>query len=251
MNREMKNLLVVAAAVAVIFSSCGVGGGRVKTDVDSMSYAYGVNVGSHLRMQDSMSHAGLNDKMNINLVAKGMLDAFKGKTDMTLDSSTQILNEYFMTKVPAKREAAEIAYLASVESAGKTKTESGLVYEILEPGDMSVVPTSVDTVIVNYVGRYREGMVYDAAKEGAEFESQDSISMHMARMIEGWKEGVQLLGKGGKIRMWIPSALAYGPQGNQMYGGPIGPYETLVFDLDLLDVKPAAVVDPAADVIAE
>ncbi len=239
----MKNLLVVAAAVAVIFSSCGAGGGRIKNDVDSMSYAYGVNIGLNLKFQDSMSHAGLNDRMNPNLVAKGLLDAFKGKADMDMDSTATILNEYFMTKVPAKREAAEIAYLESVEKAGKTKSESGLVYEILEPGDTSVMAADADTVVVNYVGRFREGMEYDAAKEGAEFESQESVEMHLARMIPGWKEGVKLLGKGGKIRMWIPSALGYGPMGNQMYGGPIGPYETLVFDLDLLDVKPAAVVE--------
>lgn len=244
----MKNLLIVAAAVAVIFSSCGVGGGRIKTDTDSMSYAYGVNIGHNLRMQDSMQHAGLNDRLNPNLIAKGLLDAFNGKTDMTMDSSVTILNNYFMTTLPKKHEVAEIAYLESVEKAGKTKTESGLIYEILEPGDTSVMPNEVDTVVVNYVGRFREGMEFDASKEGVEFERQEGSTAPLNRMIKGWTEGVKLLGKGGKIRMWIPSGLGYGPMGNSMYGGPIGPYQTLIFDLDLVDVKPGAVVE---EVVAE
>jgi FKBP-type peptidyl-prolyl cis-trans isomerase len=243
----MKNLLIVAAAVAVIFSSCGTGGGRIKTDTDSMSYAYGVNIGLNLKMQDSMAHSGMKEKMNPNLVAKGMLDAFNGKADMTMDSSTMILNKYFMESVPKKKEAVEVAYLASVEAAGKMKTESGLLYEILEAGDTSVMPVETDTVVVNYVGRYREGAEFDAAKEGAEFDKRDDVTTPLGRMIQGWTEGVKLLGKGGKIRMWIPSAIGYGAMGNQMYGGPIGPYETLVFDVDLLDVKPGA----PAEVVAQ
>ncbi len=192
----MKNLLIVAAAVAVIFSSCGTGGGRIKTDTDSMSYAYGVNIGYNLKMQDSMSHAGLKDKMNPNLVAKGLLDAFNGKSKMSMDSSVTVLNNYFMTSVPKKKEALEISYLESVEKAGKQKAESGLIYEIIEAGDVALMPTDTDEVVVNYVGRFREGAEFDANKEGAEFESQDSITMNMARMIPGWKEGVKLLGKG-------------------------------------------------------
>ncbi len=244
----MKNLLIVAAAVAVIFSSCGTGGGRIKTDTDSMSYAYGVNIGLFLKMQDSTTHAGLDDKMNPNLIAKGLLDAFNGKTDITMDSSTMILNKYFMETVPAKREVAETAYLESVEKAGKSKTESGLLYEILEAGDTSSLPAETDTVVVNYVGRFREAKLFDAGKEGAEFDRNDGTSMALNRMIKGWSEGVRLLGKGGKIRMWIPSAIGYGPMGNSMYGGPIGPYEPLVFDVELLDIKPGAV---AEEVVAE
>ena len=232
----MKNLLIVAAAVAVIFSSCGTGGGRLKTDVDSMTYHYGVHIGRNLWMQDST--------MNVNLLAKGLIDVFNKKTDISMDSAGMVLNEYFMVKLPKKREAAEVAYLESVEKnhAGVQKTESGLLYEILEAGDTSLKPVDADSVVVNYVGRFREGAAYDANKEGKEFDKNDSISFPLANMIAGWKEGVKMLGKGGKIRMWIPSALGYG-MGNKMYGGPMDSYETLVFDVDLLDVRPAAVVE--------
>lgn len=237
----MKNLLIVAAAVAVIFSSCSMGGGRIKNDVDTMAYAYGVHIGLSLKMQDST--------MNANLVAKGLIDAFNNKADMDMDSATKVLNEYFMVKLPKKKEAAEVAYLESVEKnhAGIQKTESGLLYEIIEPGDTSLMPTKADEVVVKYVGRFREGAEFNPNKEGAEFDSNDSISFPLGNMIPGWTEGVMLLGKGGKMRMWIPSAIGYGPQGNQQWGGPIGLYETLLFDVDLLDVIPAA---PAEEVPA-
>lgn len=226
--------VVGLAAFAMMSASCGVGGGRMNSDTDSMAYHYGVHIGHNLMSQDST--------MNPNLVAKGILDVFKHKTEITTDSATTVLNEYFMVKLPKKKEAAEKVYLESVEKAeGVQKTASGLLYTIIEPGDTAVMPVDADNVVVKYVGRFREGAEFDKTKEGKEFDKNDSISFPLANMIEGWKEGVKLLGKGGKIRMWIPSALGYG-QGNQMYGGPMGPFETLVFDVDLMDVVPVAPV---------
>lgn len=225
--------MIVAGACVAIFSACGTGGGRMKSDIDSMSYVYGVYIGNSLRQEDST--------MNANLLAKGIIDAYNKKTDLAADSVASYLQEYFMVKLPKKQEAQEKTYLESVEKnhAGIQKTESGLLYEIIEPGDTSLMPAESDNVVVNYVGRKREGATYDAKKQGAEFDKNDSLSFPLGNMIPGWKEGVKLLGKGGKIRMWIPSALGYG-QGNKMYGGPIGPFETLVFDVDLLDVVPVA-----------
>ncbi len=236
----MKNLLIVTAVVAVVFSACGTGGGRLKNDVDTMAYYYGVHIGHNLKMQDST--------INANLVAKGIIDVFNGKTDISLDSAGNVLNEYFMVKLPKKKENEEIKYLESVEKGNSAvqKTESGLLYEIIEPGDTAVMPAEIDNVVVKYAGRFREGLEYDANKEGKEFDKNDSISFQLANMIPGWKEGVKMLGKGGKIRMWIPSSLAYG-MGNQQYGGPIGPYETLVFDVDLLDVVPVAPVEEVVE----
>ncbi len=232
----MKNILIVAAVVAAVFTSCGAGGGRMKTDVDSMSYAYGVHIGYNLKMQDST--------MNANLIAKGFIDAYTGKTEMTPDSAMNVLNEYFMVKLPKKKEKEEVVYLESVEKnhAGVQKSETGLLYEILEPGDTAVMPTDTDNVLVNYVGRFREGAEYDANKTGKEFDNRDSTTLQLANMLPGWTEGLKKLGKGGKIRMWIPSAIGYGNMGNQQWGGPIGPFEPLVFEVDLLDVIPVAPV---------
>lgn len=230
----MKKLFIVAAAVAVVFSSCGTGGGRVKNDLDSLAYAIGIDIG--LQMKD------LDSTMNPNLLAKGIIDVFKNKTQMTRDSSRMWQQEYFMVKLPAKKQKQEVTYLESVESGNKNvvKTESGLMYEIIMPGDMSVkAENDADKVKVKYTGRFREDLTYDPKKEGRVFDQNDEIEFPLNGVIKGWTEGLKLVGKGGKIRLWIPSAIAYGPQGT--YGGPIGPYEPLVFDVELIDVMPAEI----------
>lgn len=240
----MKKFMIVAAACVAIFSACGNGGGRIKSDVDSMSYMYGVHIGRNLWMQDSTTNA--------NLVAKGIIDVFNKKTDITVDSAGAYLQNYFMVVMPKKKEAAEKVYLESVEKnhPGIKKTESGLLYEIVEAGDTNMMPTDSDQVKVNYVGRFREGAEYDAKKQGKEFDKNDSLDFSLTQVVPGWSEGLKLIGKGGKIRLWIPSAIGYGKDGNAMWGGPVGPYETLVFDVDLLDVMPVAPAAPAADAAA-
>jgi FKBP-type peptidyl-prolyl cis-trans isomerase len=230
----MKKLLIVAAVVAVIFgaASCGVGGGRIQNDVDTMAYAYGVHFGLSLKEQDST--------INANLVAKGVIDAFNGKAP-SMDSVKQLLDEYYQVKFPAKRQKEEVAYLESVvaKNPNAVKAESGLIYEIVMPGDTSIMPTEADNVKIKYVGRTREGLEYDANKVGKEFDSNDSLDMQLGYTVAGFKEGLQKVGKGGKIRLWIPSALGYGEQG----GGQFMPYETLYFEVDVLDVVPPAATE--------
>lgn len=224
----MKKFIVMAAAVAVVFSSCGIGGKSIKTDLDSVAYAIGVDLGTQLKASDSL--------MNPNLVAKGIIDVFKGRAKMTQDSARMIQQEYFTVKLPAKKQKAEEEYLVSVPADNKNavKLESGLIYEVLNPGDETVKATSdQDTVKVTYVGRFRDGKEFDSSK-------QDTVSFPLNRVIRGWTEGMKLVGKGGKLKLWVPSELAYGPQGNQQWGGPIGPYEPLVFEVEVIDIIPAA-----------
>lgn len=229
----MKKLLIVATIIAMAFSSCGGGGGSVKTDLDSLAYAIGIDLGTQIKATDST--------MNPNLIAKGIIDVFKNRNKMTRDSATKIQQEYFMIKLPAKKQKEEVSYLESVEQGNKNivKTESGLMYEVIMPGDMNVKANDdKDVVKVNYVGRFKEGLTYDPKKEGEQFDANDGIEFPLNRVIKGWTEGMKLVGKGGKIKLWIPSELAYG-QGNKMMGGPIGPNEPLVFEVELVDVTPA------------
>lgn len=237
----MKKLLIVAAVVAVTFSSCGVGGGSIKTDVDSLAYAIGVDFGTQLKQLDST--------MNPNIVAKGLIDVFNNRNKMTSDSAGMIIQEYMMIKLPAKKQKQEAIYLESVEKGNPniTKTESGLMYEVIMPGDETVKAVNdADVVKVKYIGRLKEGAEYDASKEGTIFDqNEDGVEFPLNRVIRGWTEGMKLVGKGGKIRLWIPSEIAYGPQGSR--GGPIGPYEPLFFEVELLEVTPAEVPAEAAN----
>lgn len=239
----MKKLLIVAAVVALAFSSCGGGGGSIKNDLDSLAYAIGIDLGTQIKATDST--------MNPNIIAKGIIDVFNNKNKMSRDSATKIQQEYFMVKMPVKKQKQEATYLESVEKGNKNivKTESGLMYEVIMPGDESVKAVSdMDKVKVKYVGRLKEGATYSPDKEGNIFDQNEQAEFALNQVIKGWTEGIKLVGKGGKIKLWIPSNIGYGAQGT--YGGPIGPYEPLVFEVEILDVIPAEIPAevPAAEV---
>ena len=133
----------------------------------------------------------------------------------------------------AKREAAELAAAeAKMEklAAGFEKTESGLRYQFIQRGNGKKAEKG-RTVSVHYSGQLEDGKVFDssyARKKPIEF------PLGMGHVIEGWDEGIELLQVGDKARFVIPSHLGYGSRGA---GGVIPPNATLVFDVELMDVK--------------
>lgn len=133
----------------------------------------------------------------------------------------------------AEREAAakkaQEELLTSI-SEGFEKTESGLRYQIIHEGN-GVKPNAGQTVAVHYKGMFPDGSEFDNSfKRGNPIE----FPVGMGNVIAGWDEGIQLLKVGDKARFVIPSHLAYGSRGA---GGVIPPNATLVFDVELMDVK--------------
>jgi len=92
-------------------------------------------------------------------------------------------------------------------------------------------PKETDIVKVHYTGKLLDGTVFDSSVERGE-----PIEFPLNQVIKGWTEGVQLMKKGGKATLVIPSALAYGPQGA---GEKIPPFSPLTFEVELIDFKPA------------
>lgn len=111
------------------------------------------------------------------------------------------------------------------------KTASGLLYEIVEMGDESVKPDSASTVRVLYKMTDRKGKDLQNT-----YDSKDTANITLKGVIPGWAEGMQLVGKGGKIKLWLPSELAYGKQGR---GQMIPANSALYYEVDLIDVIPA------------
>ena len=111
---------------------------------------------------------------------------------------------------------------------GVVTTASGLQYVVLTPGT-GKSPKATDTVLVHYEGTLLDGKVFDSS-----YRRKEPIEFPLNRVIPGWTEGVQLMQEGAKYRFFIPSKLAYGPRGA---GRDIGPNETLIFDVELLEVK--------------
>jgi FKBP-type peptidyl-prolyl cis-trans isomerase len=118
------------------------------------------------------------------------------------------------------------------ENAGKEgvkTTASGLQYKIVKEGE-GKNPSATDTVLVHYKGTLLDGKEFDSS-----YKRNMPIEFPLNRVIPGWTEGLQLVKEGGKAILYIPSKLAYGSNGTP--GGPIGPDETLIFEVELLKVK--------------
>ena len=116
------------------------------------------------------------------------------------------------------------------KKAGVKTTASGLQYQVLTEGAAGgKQPTDASKVSVHYEGRLVNGTVFDSS-----YQRGEPIEFPLNAVIPGWTEGVQLMSEGDKFRLFIPPALGYGEGGTP--GGPIGPNEALIFDVELLKV---------------
>lgn len=122
---------------------------------------------------------------------------------------------------------------------GVQVTASGLQYKVITAGN-GVKPKATDTVSVHYTGKLVNGTEFDSSRKHGD----QPVTFPVNGVIPGWTEALQLMPMGSKWELYIPSDLAYGPGGN----GPIPPASTLIFEVELLDVKaaPAADAKPAA-----
>ncbi len=205
-----------------------------------ISEAYGADMGARLRSSRL--------PMQVYWFAKGLADTYGGdSTVITPDEASMCLQTYFMVTRPAENKKASEEWLASIEKQGGVqKTESGLLYRIDREGDAAIKPKATDQVEVNYEGKFMDGEVFDSS-----YERGVPAEFPLNGVIKGWTEGMQLVGKGGQITLWIPSDLAYGTYGSSV----IGPNEALEFKVELLDVKvgdaPAAEAPAAEEPAAE
>jgi FKBP-type peptidyl-prolyl cis-trans isomerase len=144
-----------------------------------------------------------------------------------------------MVRIPARKKAEGEAFLAKVaeENANIQKTESGLMYEIIEPGNEIKPVNMQDKVRVLYTGTMKDGKEFDSTTK--EDGTVDTAEFALQGVIKGWTEGLQLIGEGGKLKLWIPAELAYGQYGR----ATIGPNEPLMFDMEIIEVIPAPVVE--------
>jgi FKBP-type peptidyl-prolyl cis-trans isomerase len=125
-------------------------------------------------------------------------------------------------------EAGQAFLKQNATKPGVHTTPSGLQYLVLEEGK-GKSPKATDTVLVHYKGNLLDGTEFDSS-----YKRNEPISFPLNGVIPGWTEGVQLMKEGGKVRLFIPSNLAYGSRGA---GGVIPPDSTLVFDIELLKVQ--------------
>lgn len=201
-------------------------------DLDKLSYALGLSMGNNFRS------SGINE-INVQEFADGVAAVFYGsQPKMTYQEAKDTIQSFFMD-LQAKQEeankqmaevnakAGEEFLLSNGQRAEVKTTPSGLQYEVLKEGD-GPQPKATDQVMVHYEGKLIDGTVFDSSIDRGQ-----PATFGVTQVIPGWVEALQLMKAGSKWRLFIPSALAYGPQGA---GGMIGPNQTLIFDVELLKV---------------
>lgn len=198
----------------------------MKNQKDSLSYAIGVNIGQNLESQQF-------DSMNYEIIVKGIEDHMEKNTlQISSTEINMILNNYMLQK--QKELADEMSkagreYLEkNAQRAEVTSLPSGLQYEIIKEGD-GPKPGPTDKVTTHYHGMLIDGTVFDSSVERGQ-----PASFPVNGVIKGWQEALVLMPVGSKWRLYIPYYLAYGERGA---GGKIGPYATLVFDVELLSIN--------------
>lgn len=197
--------------------------------MDKLSYSWGLLMGSQLK---GMGVVNLNPDDFCN----GVKAIFEGtKPEIEISEAQQIINEYLQElqkKAEAQaREAGEVFLAENAKKEGVKVTSTGLQY-IVDKEGTGAQPTAEDEVTVHYTGKLLDGTVFDSSVNRGE-----PATFPLNRVIPGWTEGVQLMKEGAKYTFFIPSDLAYGPQG---VPNAIPPHSTLIFDVELIKVNKKA-----------
>jgi len=201
-------------------------------ELDRISYALGLSMGNNFK------GSGI-ESINVKDFADGVAAVFEGaQPKMSYDEAKLEIQKFFQ-ELDAKQQAAAAEMAKVNEAAGQAflaengkraevvTTASGLQYEVLTEG-AGQSPAATDQVVVHYTGKLIDGTVFDSSVERGQ-----PATFGVTQVIPGWVEALQMMKPGAKWRVFIPSNLAYGPQGA---GGVIGPNATLIFDVELLSI---------------
>ena len=203
--------------------------GLAKADLEKVSYFFGSNIGKNMASQGF--------KPDFEAIKQGMQDSVEGKPLKFTEAEMRAALALFqanMEQMAAQRQADAVKASAEfLTTNGKRKevttTATGLQFEVLKAAE-GTKPKATDTVTVHYHGTLTNGTVFDSSVD-----RKEPATFPLNGVIPGWTEGLQLMNTGSKFKVVIPASLAYGEDGQ----GPIGPNETLIFEVELLDIAKA------------
>jgi FKBP-type peptidyl-prolyl cis-trans isomerase FklB len=204
----------------------------LKTDQEKVSYSIGLDIGANFKRQSV--------ELDSKALTAGISDGLSGaKPALSEDEVKKVLADFqqqMRTRLAAvAQQAADDnkkkgeAFLAeNKKRKGVVTLPSGLQYKILKEAK-GAKPKATDTVSTHYRGTLIDGTEFDSSIKRGE-----PAEFPVNQVIKGWTEALQLMPVGSKWQLFIPSDLAYGPQGA---GNMIGPNSTLIFEVELLDIK--------------
>ena len=240
----MKRLIICLGAVCIASLGLAQDKPQLKDQKDKASYSIGYDIGDTFKKQKI--------ELNVDAMIAGLKEALAGK-DASIskeerDKTLQAFQKEMMEKqiaaskeAGAKNQAEGEKFLAeNKKKDGVKTTASGLQYKVLKEGS-GASPKETDTVVTNYRGTLIDGTEFDSS-----YKRNEPATFPVNRVIKGWTEALQLMKPGAKYQLFIPSSLAYGERGA---GQLIGPNATLIFEVELLSIKPPeppATVAPGA-----
>lgn len=203
-------------------------GQEMSTQIEQYSYTVGFNVGQNIKRT--------NVEIDVDAFTQAIRDVLTGADlKMTEDQMQAVLAEERRKLAEVQQAMAEKnkqigeQFLAeNLKREEVKRTESGLQYEVISEGT-GAKPTINDMVIVHYRGTLVDGTEFDSS-----YQRNAPATFPVSGVIKGWQEGIQLMRTGSKWKFYVPSELAYGEKGA---GGPIGPNQTLIFEVELQEIK--------------
>jgi len=231
MNIKKLSIVVVLLG-AIVLTSCNKkpSSVKLKNDIDSLSYCIGVSIGENLKQAELPS-------FNTEVFRKAVEDVLsKRETAIKPENAGMYIQEYFtklqMEQGQKNKQKGEEFLKKNKERKGVITTASGLQYEVLKEGT-GPHPTQDDMVSIHYKGMLIDSTIFDSS-----YERGQPLTFAVSGVIPGFTEALQLMTVGSKYRVWIPSELGYGPNGNPR--GGIKPYSVLVFEIELLSIDSSA-----------
>lgn len=221
------NVKLVAAAMAGAVMSAQAADAPLATDQQKFSYTVGVQIGESLKKDAK--------EFDVDVVSRAIKDVLGGKKLQLSAEDMQKVMDTYQQKMKSKQaaagegnEKAGAEYLAAnKKKEGVVETASGLQYKVITAGKGDKAKAT-DTVVVHYRGTHINGTEFDSS-----YARKEPTTFGVGQVIKGWQEALQLMSPGSKLQVAIPAKIAYGPNGT----GPIGANETLLFDMELIEIK--------------
>lgn len=220
----------VASLILLITLCATATAGDLKSAKEKYSYAIGFQIGTGLKKE--------NANVDVDAIKQGMLDVLSGTAPkISMEEMQAAVMEIQKEQQAARQAKGDVAkkagddFMAANKKKKGVKTlKSGVQYKVVKDGKGSK-PKASDSVVAHYKGTLIDGTEFDSS-----YKRGQPATFGVGQVIKGWQEILPLMSTGSKWQVFIPSDMAYGPRGA---GANIGPNETLIFDIELLEIKAA------------
>ncbi len=212
---------------------------ELKEEKDKISYVIGRDMGQNFKRQSI--------DVNPQVLAYAMKVALTDGKPLMTDEEAKETMMAFQKKMMEKQAASMQQHMAEMQAQGQTNkkesdaflaenkkkegiktTASGLQYKVLKAGT-GALPKATDTIVANYRGTLLNGTEFDSS-----YKRGQPATFALNQVIPGWTEALKMMKVGSKWQIFVPPTLGYGEHGA---GGVIGPNATLIFEIELVDIK--------------